>query len=162
MSTIETFIPLFEASRKRTLALLDKVAAEPAGKAALAWQPGPGRAHIGWQLMHVAVTEELFATERLAPIKPNAFAELTARFRGGSAPDGNVPSADEIRRVLEQSRAHLLATIREWGDSRLTEIPPALAERKWTFLDVLHVLAWHEPHHQGQAHITFNLFKHRS
>jgi len=24
---------------------------------------------------------------------------------------------------------------------------------------VLHIIAWHEPHHQGQAHITSNLYK---
>ena len=38
-------------------------------------------------------------------------------------------------------------------------IAPALAERKLTLLDAIHILIWHEPHHQGQAHITFNLYK---
>jgi hypothetical protein len=26
-------------------------------------------------------------------------------------------------------------------------------------VDVLHILAWHEAHHQGQAHITLNLYR---
>jgi hypothetical protein len=28
-----------------------------------------------------------------------------------------------------------------------------------TLLDVLHILSWHEAHHQGQAHISLNLLK---
>jgi hypothetical protein len=28
-------------------------------------------------------------------------------------------------------------------------------------LDVLHIIGWHEGHHQGQAHITLNLFLNR-
>jgi len=28
-----------------------------------------------------------------------------------------------------------------------------------TVFDVFCILGWHEAHHQGQAHITFNLFK---
>jgi hypothetical protein len=26
-------------------------------------------------------------------------------------------------------------------------------------MNVLQIISWHEPHHQGQAHITFNLWK---
>ncbi|MBS0209375.1 MAG: DinB family protein [Planctomycetes bacterium] len=162
MSIIETIIPLYELNRTRTLGLLDKVLAEPNPREVLAWQPGPGRAHIGWQLTHISVVEEMFASERLAPHKANAFPDLTARFKFGTTADQNVPSPEELRRLLDESRTHLLATLREAGDARLGEIPPALAERKLTVRDVLHILGWHEPHHQGQAHITFNLYKNRS
>ena len=38
-------------------------------------------------------------------------------------------------------------------------LPPGLKERGFTVAKVLHILSWHEAHHQGQAHITLNLFK---
>ena len=57
--------------------------------------------------------------------------------------------------------AVLLATLGEYSDARLDEIPPALAERKLNILNVLYILGWPEAHHQGQAHITLNLFKAR-
>jgi uncharacterized damage-inducible protein DinB len=159
MSTVEQFVPIYQFNRGRTLGLLESIEKLPDPQQALAWRPGPGRAHIGWQLMHIGVTEELFATERLAPHKPGAFTELWPRFRGGSKPDDNVPAPAEIRRVLAEGREHLLATLAGYGDDRLGEIPAALAERKLTIRDVLMILAWHEGHHQGQAHITLNLYK---
>jgi uncharacterized damage-inducible protein DinB len=159
MSTVATFVRSYAFYRDRTLGLLDAMEKLPDPQAVLAWRPGPGRAHIGWQLMHVAVTEEIFATERLAPDKPAAFTELWPRFRGGSTPDDAVPTASEIRQVLSQAREHLLATLADYGDDRLGEIPPALAARNLTVLDVLYILGWHEAHHQGQAHLTLNLYK---
>jgi uncharacterized damage-inducible protein DinB len=159
MTTADMFIRSYEFNRQRTLGLLEKIEQESDPTAVLAWRPGDGHAHIGWQLMHVGITEELFATERLAPNKTPAFTELWPRFRGGSVPDEDVPNPAEIRRVLSASREHLVETLADYGDERLSEIPPALAARKLTMLDVLHILSWHEAHHQGQAHITYNLYK---
>ncbi len=159
MSTIETLKKCYEFNRGRTLVLLSNIEKLPNPQAALAWRPGAGRAHIGWQLMHVAVTEEIFATERLAPEKQAAFTELWPRFRGGSMPDDDVPSAETIRRMLNETRAHLLETLSHYDDSRLDEIPPALAARKFTFRTVLQLISWHEAHHQGQAHISLNLYR---
>ncbi len=115
--------------------------------------------HIGWQLMHIAITEEIFATERLAPQKQAQWKELWPRFRGGSTPDDDVPTSATVRSVLAGAREHVLATLREIGDDRLEEIPEALRERKLTIRDVLSLIPWHEAHHQGQAHLTFNLLK---
>ena len=159
MSKIASIVETYKFNRDRTLATLDAIAKEPDPRAVLAWRPGPGRAHIGWQLMHIGVTEEIFATERLAPHKQGAWQELWPRFRGGSMPDDDVPAADAIRGMLGESREHLLATLSEFGDDRLGEIPPAMAQRGWPMLTVLYVIAWHEGHHQGQAHLTYNLFK---
>ena len=159
MSLFATLQPVYDFNRQRTLALLDQIDQLPDPSAALAWRPGSGRAHIGWQLMHVGVTEEIFATERLAPDKPGAFTELWPRFRGGSTPDDDVPSSDEIRRVLAEGREHLCDTLAAYGDNRLEEVPAALAERGLTVRQVMFILGWHEPHHQGQAHLTLNLFK---
>jgi uncharacterized damage-inducible protein DinB len=158
MSTVQTIAKSYPFYRERTLSLLDKINEQTDPQAVLAWRPGPGRAHIGWQLMHIGITEELFATERLMPEKPAAFTELWPRFRGGSTPDDDVPDVATIRRVLTESREHLLDTLSHYGDERLSEIPPALAARKLTVLDVLYIIGWHEAHHQGQAHITLNLF----
>ena len=64
-----------------------------------------------------------------------------------------------IRQVLVESRQRLLETLAGYDDSRLEEIPPALAQRKLNFRDVLHILSWHEAHHHGQAHATLNSYK---
>jgi hypothetical protein len=159
MSTIPILVESYKFNRDRTLATLAAIEKEADPRAVLAWRPAPGRAHIGWQLMHIGITEELFATERLAPHKPGAFKDLWPRFRGGSAPDDDVPTPDVIRRVLAESREHLLATVQEIKEDQLSVIPEAFKERGWTVRTALSVIAWHEPHHQGQAHITYNLCK---
>ena len=160
MSNIyQIYLESYQFNRTRTLGLLDAVAALPDPQRALGWRPGPGRAHIGWQLMHIALTEDIFATERLAPHKQGLFTELWPRFRGGSTPDDNVPDAATIRRTLDESRRHLVATLSEYTEDRLSEIPESLKQRNLTVRDVLSVINWHEGHHQGQAHITLNLFK---
>lgn len=159
MSTFDVLIKSYEFNRDRTLGLLKQV--EEAGEASevLGWRPGDGRAHIAWQLMHIGVTEEIFATERLAPEKAGAFTDLWPRFRGGSTPDEDIPTPDQIRQVLDDGRSHLLETLATFGEDNLGEIPAALAQRGLTLLNVLHILGWHEAHHQGQAHITLNLYK---
>lgn len=149
-------------NRVRTLATLDKIAQEPEPQRVLGWRPGPGRAHIAWQLMHVGVTEGLFATERLVPGTSPPFADLVSRFKGGSTPDDDIPPLEEIRAVLSRTRELLLDTLGRFTDADLTMMPEALRERKLSFHDVLHILCWHEAHHQGQAHITLNLCKNRS
>lgn len=159
MSTVETLIASYQFNRARTLDLLSQIEKLPDPQATLAWRPGAARAHIGWQLMHIAVTEEIFATERLAPAKAGAWTELWPRFRGGSTPDDNAPSPAAIRQVFDGAREHLLATLREYGEDRLGEIPPALAQRKLTVRDCLYIIGWHEAHHHGQAHITLNLYR---
>lgn len=159
MSVIEIHVQDYEFNRQRTLDLLGKIEQEPDPAAILGWRPGPGRAHIAWQLMHTGITEEIFATERLNPEMQPSWQELWPRFRGGSTPDDGIPSSSQIREVLNSSRQHLLETLRGYTDDRLDEVPPALAQRGWTFRIVLSVLSWHESHHHGQAHITFNLYK---
>jgi len=158
MSVIANHVLAYHFNRSKTLGLLDKL--EQEGHIdALGWRPGTGRAHIAWQLMHIGITEAIFATDRLNPSKPGFFTDLWPRYRGGSTPDDSIPSIDQIRTTLASGREHLLATLADYDDSRLTEIPPSLKERKLTVLDVLHIISWHESHHQGQAHLTYNLFR---
>jgi hypothetical protein len=159
MSAIAVYKDQMEFVRTRTLATLDEISRQGDPAAILGWRPGPGRAHIAWQVMHIGVTEELFATERLVPGATPAFADLVPRFKGGSAPDDAVPDLGQIRKVLDESRAHLFATLDKFTDADLPTIYPWFKERGWPFSRVLQVLCWHEAHHQGQAHITFNLWK---
>jgi uncharacterized damage-inducible protein DinB len=158
MSVITISTEIWQSNRERTVGLLREIAADPQATAILEWRPAPGRAHIAWQLMHIAVTEELFATERLVA-ETAAFPEWVGRFRGGSTPDDDIPTAEQILFVLSESRAHLLQTLGRFSDSDLDRVPEPLRERGWNLRKVLQVLAWHEPHHQGQAHITRNLWK---
>lgn len=159
MTAAQTFLQAYEFNRSRTLDLLDRALKEGDSQAVLGWRPGPGRAHIAWQLTHIGVTEELFATERLAPHKTGAFQELWPRFRGGSVPDDDIPSADLIRKVLDESRKHLSATLNEIDDLRLNEEMIRLRDRPFTFQQILYLIGYHEAHHHGQAHITLNLYK---
>ena len=159
MAILDVYVQSYDFNRSRTLGLLEKIEAESNTAAILGWRPGDGRAHIGWQLMHIGISEEIFATERLAPHKQGNWTDLWPRFRGGSTPDDDVPSPSQIREVLEGGRQHLLETLADYGDDRLEEIPEALKERGLTIRTVLDILAWHEGHHQGQAHITLNIYK---
>ncbi|MBI3468114.1 MAG: DinB family protein [Planctomycetes bacterium] len=161
MNEIEAMVAHGAFARERTLGLLANLEKETDPAAVLGWRPGAGRAHLAWQLMHIGVTEELFATERLVPGSKPAWPDLVARFRGGSTPDDHIPAAGQIRDLLAASRSHLQATLSRMSPDQLDQIPPALAERGWTLRTVLSVLAWHEAHHQGQAHITYNLWKAR-
>lgn len=158
MSIITQATEMWSFNRDRTLATLDSIAETDDPQAVLGYRPGPGRAHIAWQLMHIGITEERFAMIRPVP-ETTMTPELIERFRGGSTPDDDIPPLEEIRRVLAETREHLLATFQQFSDDDLGMIPERLKERGWNLGTVLKVVAWHETHHQGQAHITFNLWK---
>lgn len=158
MSTIAVYLRSLEFGRTRTLLTLDEVARQSDPQAVLGYRPGPGRAHIGWQLAHIAITEELFATERLFGRTP-PHNDLVPRFKGGSVPDDDILPLDTIRELLTDSRSQLLSALSGFTDQDLGVIPDAFKERGWTLERILQVLVWHEAHHQGQAHLTLNLWK---
>lgn len=158
MSTIAVYLRVFEFQRTRTLLTLDEVAKAADPTKVLGYRPGPGRAHIAWQLCHIGVTEELFATERLFG-RPAAYADIVPRFKGGSVPDDDIPSLELIRELLTESRTHLKNSLSSFTDQDLGVIPDAFRERGWNLERILQVIGWHEAHHQGQAHITLNLWK---
>ena len=147
MSTMQSFVAQWQFNRPRTLGILDKIEQEKEPQRILGWRPGPGRAHIAWQLMHIGITEELFATERLVVGAKPAFADLVPRFKGGSTPDDEIPEAALIRRVLEESRAHLLTTLSKFSDKDLEAVPEALPEpmrqRMPKIMNVLQIISWH-------------------
>jgi DinB superfamily len=160
MSTISILIKSLQFNRGRTLATLDEIEKLPDPQAALAFRLAPRRAHIGWQLMHIGITEELFATERILATPPG-FANLVPRFRGGSTPDDDIPPVERIRDVLNATRQHVVDTFSRFTDADLKTVPEPFKERGWPLGKILRVLTWHEAHHQGQAHATLNLYKAR-
>jgi uncharacterized damage-inducible protein DinB len=154
-----TFTDLFEMldfSRQKTLGLVDNLAKQANVKATLGWRPAPGRAHLAWQLMHIAATDDRHVHVRMLGGQPQE-AELVRRFAGGSTPDEDIPTVDEIRHYLATQRAELMGHLKTLPDSALATKPNEQAP--WTYREWLKVLAWHEAHHQGQAHITLNLYR---
>jgi hypothetical protein len=156
--TAADLIEMLEFNRKRTLGLLDEAAKRDDARAALGWRPGPGRAHLAWQLMHIAATDDRHLHVRMAlvPGEPKQ-PDYVRRFAGGSVPDDNVPSVDDIRGYLQATRDALLAQVRTI-DAKSFDAKPN-DQAPWTIREWLKVLAWHEAHHQGQAHLTFNLYR---
>jgi uncharacterized damage-inducible protein DinB len=109
-------------------------------------------------LTHIGITEELTSTERMHGTPP-AFPDLVPRFKFGSVPDDNIPGVETIRQVLSESRRHVEDCFSKVQEADLETIPSWYRERGWTIRRILQILIWHEAHHQGQAHITLNLWK---
>src|SRR5437867_1110515 len=91
---IADMIGFLDFSRQKTLALLDTLAKDANAQAILGWRPGPGRAHLAWQLMHIAATDDRHVHARMQGGQPQN-AEYVRRFAGGSTPDDQVPTLDE-------------------------------------------------------------------
>ena len=161
MSTIEVLVESFKFNRSRVLTLLDEIDEMENPAEALAWRPGEGRAHIAWQLMHLGISEEIFATEWLVASDESPHRESWSRFRGGSTPDDEIPTSDEIRTVLADGRRQLLEALAGYDDSQLDDTIWHHPRMKvdLSLLTILHIIGYHEGHHQGQAHITLNLYK---
>ena len=142
--------------RKKTLDLLGTIAAMPEPARVLGWRPGPGRAHIAWQLMHIGATDDRHLNVRMRGGSP-AEPELVQRFAGGSTPDENIPSVDAIRSYLDTRRSLMIEHLRTLSDADMQTKPNEQAP--WIYQEWFELLAWHEAHHQGQAHLTLNLYK---
>src|SRR5688572_30369070 len=140
-----------EFSRRKTLELLDAVTALPDPQQALGWRPGVGRAHLAWQLMHIAATDDRHLNVRMKGGQP-ADSEFVRRFAGGSVPDDDIPSASEMRRYLTERRNDMLEHFSTLRESDFGSKPNEQAP--WNYGEWFQVLAWHEAHHHGQAHLT--------
>lgn len=162
MTDLNTLLQSLEFSRGRLLAVLDTI--EKSGQdvhKVLAWRPGPGRAHIGWQAMHCAATHDRYVNVRLKGGQP-ADAQLCEHFAGGSTPsDERVPSLADIRSKLATHFEAFKAYLKTADLMQVTEFPgPAGTPpvRRSVGESVI-LLAWHEAHHQGQIHLTWNCYK---
>jgi hypothetical protein len=149
-------VQLLELSRRKTNELIEAIAARPEPAAVLGWRPGPGRAHLAWQLMHIAATDDRHLNVRMRGGEA-ASQEFVRRFAGGSTPDDDVPTFDVIRQYLTDRRQGMLEHLRGLSAADLATKPNAQAQ--WVYEEWFRVLAWHEAHHHGQAHLTYNLFR---
>jgi len=150
---------MLELPRKKTLELLDAIEKAGDSVAVLGWRPGSGRAHVAWQIMHIAATDDRHLNVRMKGGQA-AEPEYVRRFAGGSTPDDDIPALPAIRAYLDSQRKAMLAHLRTLSEADFEKKPNDAAP--WIYRDWLGVLSWHEAHHQGQAHLTFNLCKNRS
>ena len=155
-----TLLSSMKYSRERLLGTLDAI--EKSGydvKAVLAWRPGPGRAHIGWQAMHCAATHDSYLNKGLLSGSPKD-PELLASFGGGTTPsDTNVPSLSLIRQKLTATYEPLKKFTSEQTPQSLLRQVPAPGGKTRSVAEAITMLTWHEAHHQGQIHLTWNLYK---
>jgi hypothetical protein len=154
--TIADLIEFLDFSRQKTLVLVDTVAKETNLPAVLGWRPGPGRAHLAWQLMHIAATDDRHVHVRMTGGQPQE-ADYVRRFAGGSTPDDDIPTIEQIRTYLASQRQAVLTHLKSLDESMLDKKP--IEQAPWTYREWAKVLAWHEGHHQGQAHLTLNLYR---
>jgi hypothetical protein len=152
----DTLLAVTDFSRSRLLGILDGIEKNaPNANEVLAWRPGPNRAHIAWQAMHCAATHDRYLNVGIRAAQPHN-PEIVAAFAGGSTPsDENVPTLATIRSTLQST----FQDFREY----IAAVPTADAQRKLasgrTVEESIILLAWHEAHHQGQIHLTWNLYK---
>jgi uncharacterized damage-inducible protein DinB len=149
-------LEILQMARKRTWALIDTISVRPDAMAIIAWRPAAARAHIAWQLMHIAATDDRHLNVRMRGGEPVS-ADFVRRFAGGSTPDDDIPAIDVIRGYLEQRRQAMLDHLTSISTSQMASKPTPDAQ--WTYEEWVRVLAWHEAHHHGQAHLTLNLYR---
>jgi hypothetical protein len=156
-----TLLAFADAVRAKLLASLDAIekAAGADVQTALAWRPAPGRAHIAWQAMHCAASLDKILNVRIRGGPPGD-AKLLADFAAGSTPgDANVPDLATIRATLARTfadwRAFVAAASAEELDRQIVvpNVPPR-SVGEWVMN-----MAWHEAHHQGQIHLTWNCYQ---
>lgn len=154
-----TLISSFDFIRARTLGTLDTI--EKSGQEmarVLAWRPGPGRAHLGWQMMHCAVSLDRYLNVRLKGGEPRN-PKLIDAYAGGSTPsDANIPTMAEIRAELANTYGELKNFLAPLGPSDMLKTYK-MGNVERTLAESLQLMAWHEAHHQGQIHLTWNLYK---
>jgi len=156
----QTLIAALDFSRNRLNGTIDAI--EKSGQDAqkvLSWRPGPARAHIGWQLAHCAATHDRYLNRLLKGGEPEDPAYCDD-FGGGSTPsDTNVPTIRAIREKLAKNF--------EQFKSYIAGLQPADLDRKVTLPNGNTItvgegalmMMWHEAHHQGQVHLTWNMYK---
>lgn len=155
-----TLLAAVDFTRARLLGSLESV--EKSGQdiaRVLAWRPGPGRAHIAWQAMHCAATHDKYVNAFLRGGQPKDPA-LVQNFGGGSTPsDTNVPALPAIRQALETHLAGFTDFIGNMSPGDAARVIVTGGGKQRSIGESIILLTWHEAHHQGQIHITWNMYK---
>jgi hypothetical protein len=157
---IKTILAGLDFSHARLLGTLDTI--EKSGqdpRKVLGWRPGPGRAHIGWQAMHCAATHDRYlnAGLRQTPLSDEAH---VATYAGGSTPsDQSIPTFAQIREKLSNNFEAFRSYVAGLSADDLAQLRPGAGGKDRSIGESLILLTWHEAHHQGQIHLTWNLYK---
>ncbi|HQY89462.1 MAG TPA: DinB family protein [Tepidisphaeraceae bacterium] len=156
----KTLLAAMEFSRMRLLDTLDGI--EKSGqdmRQALAWRPAPGRAHIAWQAMHCAATHDRYYNTLILGSTPKD-ETLVKNFAGGSTPsDELVPSLDIIRTTLARTFEPFKLFVSNASASELSRNHKLANGTDRSVAESIMLLTWHEAHHQGQIHLTWNCYK---
>ncbi len=159
-AAVETLLAMADFTRARLLGTLDVIekSGQPEAQV-LSWRPGPGRAHLGWQFMHCAATHHKYL--KLNVLKEPVTEEaLVSHYGGGSVVrDGDGVTFAGIRSALEKH----FAVFRNWvggmTDAELAAEVAGPGGKPRSLREVVILLIWHEAHHQGQIHLTWNCYK---
>jgi hypothetical protein len=156
----DTLIATMDMVRQRLLGSLDTI--EKSGEdpaVVLAWRPGAGRAHIGWQAMHCAASHDKYLNVHIKGLASPADPAMVAAYGGGSTPsDVNVPALAAIRKALEVHYRAFRDYLASLNAADLTrQVGPP--DRRRSIGESAMLMAWHEAHHQGQIHLTWNLYQ---
>jgi hypothetical protein len=155
-----TLLAVTDFARTRLLGTLEAI--EKSGRPAadvLSYRPGPKRAHLAWQFLHCGATHDKYFNAYLrgeVPTDPN----LVTSYGGGSTP------ADPVTTTFADIRATLEKTFSPYR-SYIAQTTPAELARTYTLPngmtrtvgESIILLAWHESHHQGQIHLTWNCYQ---
>jgi hypothetical protein len=156
----DTLLAQLDFTRSRLLATLDSI--EKSGQdlnKVMSYRPGPGRAHIGWQFMHCAATHDRYLNANIHKAPPKD-EKLVSDFAGGSTPsDQNVPTAALIREKLTETFTPFREFIASMRDEDLAVKFVGRDGKERTLGEAIVLMAWHEAHHQGQIHLTWNIYK---
>ena len=156
-----TLLAAIDFSRARLLGSLDAIEKNAADlPGALAWRPAPGRAHLAWQAMHCAATHDRYLNVLLLGNGAPKDAALCAAFAGGSTPsDENVPTLATIRAALATTFADFRGHVASLGTSDLAQVQTMPNGTTRSVGESIVLLTWHEAHHQGQVHLTWNAYQ---
>lgn len=135
-SELSDFQEHLERYRAVTLQVLDVV-----NDADLSWRPSPDQYSLGQQLLHIAQTEDLYATG----LFHGDWDFDRARF------PSEMPSRSELREFFEEVRARTLDCLGSISDSELGEVVPIPdSPVEGTLRSWLWFILEHELHHKGQ------------
>lgn len=109
----------------------------------LSADPTEGTGAIGWQLMHIAASED-------EAFGPTERADAWQRYQHGEGHHAD-QTLGSIKRALETERSALLAASMHWDDGLLDVVPAGLEHAGRTYRQLLDSLAWHEPYHLNQC-----------
>lgn len=154
----QSLLAASDFAHARLLGSLEAITRFPEPAEALAFRPGVGRAHCAWQFMHIAATLDKYVhfIQGRDPGDP----ELITRYGGGSTPsDERIPSVEEIRSVLERDFALFRGFIAAQTADTLAQQVNTPGNRQRTIQEAIVLLTWHDTHHQGQIHLTLNMYK---